>query len=90
MQKSELSMVDIFNGLKLLASAETGDAEWDQAREDRIQLYSERWNGGFECISNELLIGEDLNEWYNWKKWYNKNVQKLDYLENYLPPEDIL
>jgi hypothetical protein len=83
-------MVDIFNGVKFIEPTETGDVDWDQARESRLQLYEKRWLQGRECFSNKLITkAEDLEERQKWQKWYRRNKQNLDYgIEIAVPKEE--
>ena len=50
--------------------------DFEEDREKRIQLYALRWEKGYECISGKPMYGSALKEWYEWRKFYKRNIKK--------------
>ena len=49
--------------------------KFDEEKEKRIQLYAHRWEKGYECISGKPMLGNALKEWYEWRKFYKRNIK---------------
>ena len=67
------------NGIGVSLELNTKE-KFDADREKRIQLYAHRWEKGCECISGKPMLGSELKEWYEWRKFYkrnNKNQKKI-------------
>lgn len=50
--------------------------EFDEEKEKRIQLYAERWENGYECISGKLMQGGSWEDWYQWRLRYDLRTEK--------------
>ena len=50
--------------------------KFDEEKEKRIQLYAERWEKGYECLTGNPLWGGNLKEWHKWRKQYDLKTKQ--------------